>query len=112
MESSSAKSVLRRIRHLLRFDELPRRVRRILVAVIGGSVLLIGVALIVLPGPAVVVIPLGLAILATEFAWARHYLKKVRKFAGKVTGNRAKKNGAPVVGAKVSARESSRAGSP
>ena len=41
--------------------------------------LAIGVALIVLPGPAFVVIPLGLAILGAEFAWARHWLRKVKQ---------------------------------
>jgi len=41
------------------------------------TVLLIGVALLVLPGPAFVVIPIGLAILATEYAWARRALKRV-----------------------------------
>jgi tellurite resistance protein TerC len=35
--------------------------------------------LIVLPGPAFVVIPIGLAILGAEFAWARHWLRKMRK---------------------------------
>lgn len=45
---------------------------------IGGTVLLFGIALIVLPGPAFIVIPAGLAILATEFAWAGHWLKKLR----------------------------------
>ena len=37
----------------------------------GGTVLAIGVALLVLPGPAFIIIPAGLAILATEFVWAR-----------------------------------------
>jgi tellurite resistance protein TerC len=37
----------------------------------GGTVLLIGIAMIILPGPAVLVIPVGLGILATEYAWAR-----------------------------------------
>ena len=49
-----------------------KRIRRVLVTVVGGSVLLIGLALIVLPGPAFLAIPLGLAILASEFAWAKH----------------------------------------
>ena len=40
---------------------------------------LAGAALIVLPGPAFVVIPIGLAILSIEFAWARRWLKKVRE---------------------------------
>jgi uncharacterized protein (TIGR02611 family) len=53
-------------------------VRRVLVAVAGGLVLLAGIAMLVLPGPAVVVIPLGLAILATEFEWAQRWLRKAR----------------------------------
>ena len=56
-----------------------RWARRIAVAVVGGTVLLVGVALIVLPGPAFVVIPLGLAILGLEFAWARVWLRKVKE---------------------------------
>ena len=52
--------------------------RRAVVAVIGFTVLLIGLAMVVLPGPAVIVIPLGLAILATEFVWARRLLEKAR----------------------------------
>lgn len=55
-----------------------RWARRIAVAVVGGTVLAIGVALIVLPGPALVVIPVGLAILGLEFAWARAWLRKVK----------------------------------
>jgi tellurite resistance protein TerC len=56
-----------------------RWARRIAVAIVGGTVLAIGVALIVLPGPAFVVIPIGLAILSAEFAWARHWLRKVKQ---------------------------------
>ena len=41
--------------------------------------LLAGILMIVLPGPAFVFIPAGLAILATEFAWARRWLVWVRK---------------------------------
>lgn len=55
-----------------------RWARRIAVAIVGGTVLAIGVALIVLPGPAFVVIPIGLAILGAEFAWARSWLRKVK----------------------------------
>ncbi len=52
------------------------RLRKMIVAVIGSTVVLFGLALVVLPGPAVVVVPLGLAILATEFAWARRLVKR------------------------------------
>ncbi len=52
--------------------------RRIAISVVGGTVLLIGVAMLILPGPGLVVIPLGLAILGLEYAWARVWLRKVR----------------------------------
>lgn len=58
--------------------------RRIAVAVIGGSIMLIGIAMIVLPGPAIVVIPIGLGILGLEFAWARYWLRKLRATANDV----------------------------
>lgn len=57
----------------------PANIRKIVVGVIGFTVLLIGIALLVLPGPAFIVIPVGLAILASEFAWARRILKRVKK---------------------------------
>jgi uncharacterized protein (TIGR02611 family) len=69
-------------------------VRRVIVSVIGATVLVIGVALLVLPGPAFIVIPIGLAILATEYAWARRWLKKVRRMASSVVSNRGR--GRPV----------------
>ena len=51
-------------------------VRKLIVGVIGSTVVLFGLALIILPGPAVVVVPLGLAILATEYAWARRIIRR------------------------------------
>ncbi len=56
-----------------------RTAKRFFVAIIGFSLLIVGTAMIVLPGPALIVIPLGLAILATEFLWARRVLKKLKK---------------------------------
>jgi tellurite resistance protein TerC len=38
----------------------------------------VGVAMIVLPGPAFIVIPAGLGILALEFAWAKRWLVEVK----------------------------------
>jgi uncharacterized protein (TIGR02611 family) len=61
------------------FDQSLRHARRLVIAVVGMTVLLLGIALLVLPGPAFIVIPLGLAILAVEFAWARRLLKRVRR---------------------------------
>jgi tellurite resistance protein TerC len=60
-----------------------RHARRLGILIVGISVLLVGIAMIVLPGPAIVVIPVGLAILATEFAWARRWLNLVRDSAEK-----------------------------
>lgn len=67
------------IRKWLRLDDVPPLVRRVVSAVIGGTILLFGIAMIVLPGPAMLVIPLGLAVLATEFLWARRWLRKTQK---------------------------------
>lgn len=53
--------------------------RQIVIAIVGVSVLLLGVLMIVTPGPAFVVIPLGLAILGLEFVWARRWLRKIRQ---------------------------------
>jgi uncharacterized protein (TIGR02611 family) len=58
--------------------------RRCVIALVGGTVVLIGICMIVLPGPAIVVIPAGLAILALEFAWAKHWLDKVRTSGGQL----------------------------
>ena len=52
---------------------------RLIILVVGSTVVLLGIAMLVLPGPAVVVIPAGLAILATEFAWARRLLHHARE---------------------------------
>jgi tellurite resistance protein TerC len=53
--------------------------RRIVIAVVGATVIAIGIVMIIAPGPAIVVIPLGLAILGIEFAWARIWLRKLRR---------------------------------
>jgi len=55
-----------------------QKARRFMRLVIGGTVLLLGMLLLVLPGPAFVVIPLGLAILAGEFVWAKVLLRRVK----------------------------------
>lgn len=63
---------------------VPPAVRKIVIAVIGTTILLIGIALVVLPGPAFIVIPIGLSILASEFIWARRVIKRGRIFVKKV----------------------------
>jgi len=61
-----------------------KQAKRLIIAVIGFTVLLTGLAMIVLPGPALVVIPIGLAILATEYVWARRLLDRVKSSASSV----------------------------
>mgnify|MGYP001431454072 CR=1 FL=1 len=52
--------------------------RRLIVAIVGMTLVGIGIAMIALPGPAIIVIPVGLGVLATEFVWARKLLHNIR----------------------------------
>jgi uncharacterized protein (TIGR02611 family) len=65
-----------------------KKAKRLITAIIGFTVLAIGIAMIVLPGPAVVVIPVGLGILATEFIWAQRLLHSVKQRIEKMQNNR------------------------
>jgi uncharacterized protein (TIGR02611 family) len=56
-----------------------KQVKRLVIGLIGFTVLVVGVAMIVLPGPAFIVIPIGLGILATEFIWAKSLLRTVKQ---------------------------------
>jgi tellurite resistance protein TerC len=71
-----------------------RYARRIVIGLVGATVLLVGVIMIVTPGPAFVVIPVGLAILGLEFAWARRWLQKVRERISAETSKRRSRNAA------------------
>ena len=52
--------------------------RRLLVSAGGGLLLVAGAAMLVLPGPGILVIAAGLGLLATEFVWARRTLDSVK----------------------------------
>lgn len=67
-------------------EEYYRLAKRVVKVVVGFTLLVVGVALIVLPGPAFVVIPIALAILAGEFVWARRLLKRVKVQVAQYTG--------------------------
>jgi hypothetical protein len=56
-----------------------KSLQKIFIAFAGTTVLLIGVAMIFLPGPAILIIPAGLGILATEFIWAKVLLNKMNE---------------------------------
>ncbi len=62
--------------------------KRIVIFVVGVTVVLIGLVMLVTPGPALVVIPLGLAILSIEFAWARRWLRRIRERIGEAAAGR------------------------
>jgi hypothetical protein len=69
---------------VVRFGEVwaraPRQLRRTIVALLGGTIVLLGLALIVLPGPFTLpLLVLGFAILGTEFAWAARALQRVKE---------------------------------
>ena len=66
--------------------------RRVSIVLVGGTVLLLGIAMIVAPGPAFIVIPLGLAVLGLEFAWARYWLRRLRiAISAQAAGSRAER---------------------
>jgi len=67
---------------------LLKTARQVVIAVVGSAVVLVGLAMVLLPGPAIVIVPAGLAILATEFVWARRLLKRVKRQARRVFGAR------------------------
>jgi len=62
------------------------RLRRFLLGTIGFSVVLIGLVMIVLPGPAIIIVPFGFAILASEFAWARRVWRRGTILVSRIRG--------------------------
>jgi len=70
-----------------------RTARRIVIFVVGSTVVAVGIVLIFIPGPAMIVIPAGLAILGLEFAWARRWLAIVRERASSALDGLRRNNG-------------------
>src|ERR1700745_1116581 len=68
-------------------DRMPV-VRKVVYSVIGLTVLLLGIAMMVLPGPAIGFISLGLAFLESEYAWARRIIRGGRVFVEKAKRTR------------------------
>ena len=69
-----------------------RNSKRIAVTVFGAVLVLAGVAMLVLPGPGIVVVALGFAVLGTEYAWAARALERTKSAAARA-GKRGR-NGA------------------
>jgi tellurite resistance protein TerC len=55
-----------------------RGARRLIVFVVGTTVLLFGVVMLVTPGPGWLLIVAGLSVLGIEFVWARRLLRKIK----------------------------------
>jgi hypothetical protein len=59
-----------------------RSSKRVAVSVVGGVLVLGGLAMLVLPGPGLLVVVAGFAVLGTEYAWAAAALERTKRAAG------------------------------
>ena len=70
-EAANKKGVSLRARARRLYESTPRPLRRISVLLVGGVILVAGLAMLVLPGPGLLVMGVAIAVLALEFDWAR-----------------------------------------
>lgn len=75
-DGAKARRIVSRIEERREIHRQMHWLPRLVVVTIGFFLLLAGLAMLVLPGPAIVVIPIGLAILSLEFIWAERLLEK------------------------------------
>ena len=68
-----------------------QQAKRLIKIIIGFTVILFGLIMLVTPGPGIVAILMGLAILGTEFVWARRLMKRFEKEANNVKNSFFKK---------------------
>jgi uncharacterized protein (TIGR02611 family) len=59
-------------------------IRKIIAAVIGIPIIIIGIILIPLPGPGLLICFVGFFILSLEFDWAQPYVQKAKKQLGAI----------------------------
>ena len=79
MARHAAEEQLKAVRKKLQLERLHPLPRKIIVGVVGGVCFLAGVVMIFTPGPAVVFIPLGVLLLATEFPWAERWFHRIKE---------------------------------
>lgn len=60
--------------------------KRVAVTVVGAALIAAGLVMLVVPGPGLLAIIAGLAVLATQYAWARRALDEARRRAGDAAG--------------------------
>jgi uncharacterized protein (TIGR02611 family) len=70
-----------------------RSTKRVVVMLIGAALLLGGLVMLVTPGPGIVLIIAGLAVLATEFVWAERMLDKAKAHAAAATNKVRRRRG-------------------
>ncbi len=76
-----------RPREVFRF--VGRSSKLIAITVVGGALVAAGLAMLVLPGPGILVVAIGFAVLGTEYAWAAAALEETKKRAAQA-GNLAR----------------------
>ena len=92
---------------------IARSSKRIAVTIVGGVLIAAGLVMLVLPGPGILVVALGFAVLGTEYAWAAAALERTKRTAeqagrvakaGVARAARSTWSGARTVGRKISRR--------
>lgn len=81
-----------------------RQAYRMIVLVVGVTIVAAGIAMFVLPGPGILVLIAGLAVLATEFVWARLLLQRAKEYAAKAKEKAMGKGGLGALKKKVTRR--------
>ena len=84
---------------MVRTNKTLQQAKKLVVSVIGATILIIGLVMLVMPGPGFLVIIIGLGILATEFVWAslllekakNHYEKTKQKINNRSSGGKLNK---------------------
>jgi uncharacterized protein (TIGR02611 family) len=65
-------------------NQARKTTRRLIVAIVGGVLVVAGIFMLMFPGPGILTLAAGLALLSTEFAWAQEWLAKMRRKISKV----------------------------
>jgi len=61
-----------------------KKARRVIMIVFGFTFLIIGIIMVVLPGPGFPIVLLALTILAAEFVWAKRLLRRVQETVDRI----------------------------
>lgn len=80
---------------------LLRSTKRVAVTIVGAALVVAGLAMVVLPGPGILVVAIGFAVLGTEYAWAAIAFERTKRTAtqaGKMARNAARSAGRGVTG--------------